>query len=132
MSNVGRTLPWRCAGPVLQCWRLPRASVGSRPTSNSQHCKRRWQFTKPSIPPIAPLNPLPRRRNLLNRRCLPSKFQQRPGQPHRSLRDILALQDEITLSTIGGIEPSLKAVEIERVKRKRPENLDTYDFVLRA
>jgi len=50
----------------------------------------------------------------------------------RSLRDILALQDEITLSTIGGIEPSLKAVEIERVKRKRPENLDAYDFVLRA
>ena len=45
----------------------------------------------------------------------------------RSLRDILALQDEITLSTIGGIEPSLKAVEIERVKRKRPENLDAYD-----
>ena len=50
----------------------------------------------------------------------------------RSLHDILALQDEITLSTVAGIEPSLKAVEIERVKRKRPENLDAYDFVLRA
>jgi hypothetical protein len=42
----------------------------------------------------------------------------------RSLDDIFALQDEITLSTVGGIEPSLRAAEIERVKRKRPENLD--------
>jgi adenylate cyclase len=50
----------------------------------------------------------------------------------RSLDDIFALQDEITLSSVGAIEPSLRAVEIERVKRKRPENLDAYDLVLRA
>ena len=50
----------------------------------------------------------------------------------RSLDDIFKLQDEITLSTVGGIEPSLRAAEIERVKRKRPENLDAYDLVLRA
>jgi adenylate cyclase len=50
----------------------------------------------------------------------------------RSLDDIFALQDEVTLSTIGAIEPSLRAAEIERVKRKRPENLDAYDLVLRA
>jgi adenylate cyclase len=50
----------------------------------------------------------------------------------RSLDDIFALQDEITLSTVGGIEPSLRAAEIERIKRKRPENLDAYDLVLRA
>jgi adenylate cyclase len=49
-----------------------------------------------------------------------------------SLDDIFALQDEITLSTVGAIEPSLRAAETERVKRKRPENLDAYDFVLRA
>jgi hypothetical protein len=42
----------------------------------------------------------------------------------RSLDDIFALQDEITLSTVGAIEPSLRTAEIERVKRKRPENLD--------
>jgi hypothetical protein len=35
--------------------------------------------------------------------------------------DIFAVQDEITLSTVGAIEPSLRAAEIERVKRKRPE-----------
>jgi len=50
----------------------------------------------------------------------------------RSLNDIFALQDEITLGTTGAIEPSLGTAEIERVKRKRPENLDAYDLVLRA
>jgi adenylate cyclase len=50
----------------------------------------------------------------------------------RSLEDIFALQDEIALSTVGAIEPSLRAAEIGRVKRKRPESLDAYDLVLRA
>src|SRR3984893_2808863 len=50
----------------------------------------------------------------------------------RSLDDIFALQDEITLAVLGAIEPNLRAAEIERVKRKRPESLDAYDLVLRA
>jgi TolB-like protein len=50
----------------------------------------------------------------------------------RKLENIFALQDEITLSVVGAIEPSLREAEIERVKRKRPDNLDAYDFVLRA
>ena len=50
----------------------------------------------------------------------------------RPLGDIFALQDEITLSVVGAIEPSLRQVEIERAKRKRPENLDAYDLYLRA
>ena len=50
----------------------------------------------------------------------------------RALEDIFALQDEITLSTVGAIEPSLRDAEIERVKRKRPDNLGAYDLVLRA
>jgi TolB-like protein len=50
----------------------------------------------------------------------------------RRLKDIFALQDEITLSVIGAIEPSLRDAEIERVERKRPDNLDAYDLVLRA
>jgi adenylate cyclase len=50
----------------------------------------------------------------------------------RSLDDIFALQDEITLSTVGAIEPSLRDAEIKRVKRKRPDNLGAYDLVLRA
>jgi len=50
----------------------------------------------------------------------------------RALGDIFELQDEITLSVIGAIEPSLREAEIERAKRKRPENLDAYDLYLRA
>ncbi|MGH6727990.1 MAG: adenylate/guanylate cyclase domain-containing protein [Pseudolabrys sp.] len=50
----------------------------------------------------------------------------------RAIDDIFALQDEITTSTVGAIEPSLRNAEIERAKRKRPENLDAYDLVLRA
>ena len=50
----------------------------------------------------------------------------------RGLEDIFALQDEITLSVVGAIEPSLRDAEIERVKRKRPDSLDAYDLVLRA
>jgi TolB-like protein/tetratricopeptide (TPR) repeat protein len=50
----------------------------------------------------------------------------------RSLDDIFALQDEITLSVVGAIEPSLREAEIARVRRKRPERLDAYDLVLRA
>lgn len=50
----------------------------------------------------------------------------------RSSKDIFALQDEIALSAVGAIAPSVRKAEIERVKRKRPESLDAYDLVLRA
>lgn len=50
----------------------------------------------------------------------------------RTLDDVFALQDELTMSVVAAIEPSLRQAEIERVKRKRPENLDAYDLVLRA
>src|SRR5262249_41016283 len=50
----------------------------------------------------------------------------------RKFEDIFALQDEITLSVVGAIEPSLRSAEIERVKRKRPDSLDAYDLVLKA
>jgi adenylate cyclase len=50
----------------------------------------------------------------------------------RKFDDIFALQDEIALSVVGAIEPSLRRAEVERVKRKRPDSLDAYDLVLRA
>ncbi len=50
----------------------------------------------------------------------------------RTLDDIFALQDELTTSVVAAVEPSLRQAEIERVKRKRPDNLDAYDLVLRA
>ncbi|MGN6773094.1 MAG: winged helix-turn-helix domain-containing tetratricopeptide repeat protein [Rhizobiaceae bacterium] len=50
----------------------------------------------------------------------------------RSSHDIFALQDEIALSVVGAIAPSMRKAEIERVRRKRPDSLDAYDLVLRA
>jgi adenylate cyclase len=50
----------------------------------------------------------------------------------RAIDDILALQDEIAMSTVAAIEPSLRQGEIERARRKRSENLDSYDLALRA
>jgi adenylate cyclase len=50
----------------------------------------------------------------------------------RKADDIFALQDDITLSVVGTIEPSLRLAEIERVKRKRSDSLDAYDLVLQA
>jgi adenylate cyclase len=50
----------------------------------------------------------------------------------RKSDDIFALQDEITLSVVGAIEPSLRLAEVERAKRKRPDSLDAYDLVLQA
>src|SRR5215831_16023867 len=49
-----------------------------------------------------------------------------------SLEDVFELQDGIAISTAGVIEPTLRQAEIERARRKRPENLDAYDLYLRA
>ncbi|UPJ55089.1 winged helix-turn-helix domain-containing protein [Bradyrhizobium sp. 192] len=50
----------------------------------------------------------------------------------RRSEDVFALQDDIALSVVGAIAPSLRRAEINRVKRKRPDSLDAYDLVLRA
>ena len=55
-----------------------------------------------------------------------------PTRYDRKSDDIFALQDEIALSVVGEIEPSLRRAEFERVKRKRPDSLDAYDLVLQA
>ncbi len=49
-----------------------------------------------------------------------------------ALEDVFDLQDRITAGVVGAIEPSVRQAEIERAKRKRPENLDAYDLYLRA
>ena len=49
-----------------------------------------------------------------------------------TLNDIFALQDELTMSVIGAVEPTLRRAEVERVRRKRPDSLDAYDLFLRA
>jgi adenylate cyclase len=49
-----------------------------------------------------------------------------------ALTDVFDLQDQITDRVVGIVEPSLQRSEIERSRRKRPENLDAYDLYLRA
>jgi len=46
--------------------------------------------------------------------------------------DIFAVQDEIAMSVTGAIEPNIRKAEVERVKRKRPDNLKAYDLVLQS
>jgi pentatricopeptide repeat protein len=42
------------------------------------------------------------------------------------------MQDHITESVIGLVEPQITQAEIERSRRKRPESLDAYDHFLRG
>jgi TolB-like protein/tetratricopeptide (TPR) repeat protein len=49
-----------------------------------------------------------------------------------TLGDIFTLQDEMTMSVIGAVEPTLRKAEVERARRKRPDSLDAYDLFLRA
>ena len=48
------------------------------------------------------------------------------------LEDVFALQDSITESVVGAIEPSLRLAEIERSKRKPPTDIGAYDLFLQA
>ena len=48
------------------------------------------------------------------------------------IADVFELQDRITESVVGAIEPSLRVAEIERSKRKPPDDIDAYDLYLRA
>ena len=49
-----------------------------------------------------------------------------------TLADVFNLQDAITAGVVAAIEPNVRKAEIERAKRKRPDNLDAYDLYLRA
>ena len=48
------------------------------------------------------------------------------------LADVFELQDKITESVVGAIEPSLLFAEIERSNRKLPDDLGAYDLYLKA
>jgi adenylate cyclase len=49
-----------------------------------------------------------------------------------TLDDIFELQDRVTESVAGAIEPTLRKVEIERALNKPTDNLDAYDLYLRS
>jgi adenylate cyclase len=50
----------------------------------------------------------------------------------RELADIFDVQDEITLTIAGAIEPELAQIERERARRKPVENLDAWDYCQRG
>jgi adenylate cyclase len=49
-----------------------------------------------------------------------------------AVEDVFDLQDQIAEGVVSAIEPSIRRAEIERARRKRPENLDAYDLYLEA
>lgn len=49
-----------------------------------------------------------------------------------SLEDVFDLQDRVTASVAGAIEPRLQRAEIERAKHKPTQSLDAYDCFLRG
>ena len=49
-----------------------------------------------------------------------------------TLDDIFDLQDQITASVVGAIEPKLLRAEVDRIKQKRSGSLDAYDYTLRG
>jgi adenylate cyclase len=48
------------------------------------------------------------------------------------LEDMFDLQDRVTMAVAGAIEPSVTQAEIKRANRKPTENLQAYDWLLRA
>src|SRR5208282_4437345 len=49
-----------------------------------------------------------------------------------ALEDIFDLQDQVTTSVVGAIEPTLHRAELERSRRKPTDSLDAYDYYLRG
>ena len=49
-----------------------------------------------------------------------------------AVADIFDIQDEITRSVIGLIEPQIRRAEIERARRKPPESVDAWDLYVQA
>ncbi|TDI54363.1 MAG: tetratricopeptide repeat protein [Alphaproteobacteria bacterium] len=49
-----------------------------------------------------------------------------------SIEDIFELQDAITEQVAGALLPSIQLAEIERVRRKRPQDYRAYDFTMQA
>jgi adenylate cyclase len=48
------------------------------------------------------------------------------------LADLFELQDRVTARVVAAIAPHVLAAELERIRKKRPDNLDSHDLYLRA
>jgi adenylate cyclase len=50
----------------------------------------------------------------------------------RVLEDVFEVQEEVTRAIVTEISPKVHAVELEKVRRRRPENLSAYEIAVRA
>ena len=49
-----------------------------------------------------------------------------------AVEDFFDLEDRITEQVAGALQPSIRIAEIERSRRKRPQDLSSYDYTMRA
>jgi adenylate cyclase len=49
-----------------------------------------------------------------------------------AIEDFFDLEDRITEQVAGALQPSIRIAEVERSRRKRPQDLGSYDFTMRA
>jgi adenylate cyclase len=49
-----------------------------------------------------------------------------------TLEEFFDLEDRITQQVAGALQPSIRIAEIERSRRKRPQDLGSYDYTMRA
>jgi adenylate cyclase len=49
-----------------------------------------------------------------------------------AIEDFFDLEDRITEQVAGALQPSIRIAEIERSRRKRPQDLGSYDYTMRA
>ena len=54
------------------------------------------------------------------------------GRHDGTLDDIFDLEDRIAEQVAGALQPSIRFAEIERSRRKRPQDLGAYDYAMRA
>ena len=54
------------------------------------------------------------------------------GRHDGMLDDLFDLEDQITEQVAGALQPSIRIAEIERSRRKRPQDLGAYDYAMRA
>ncbi len=54
------------------------------------------------------------------------------AQHDGTIDDIFDLRDRITEQVAGALQPSIRLAEIERSRRKRPQELGAYDYAMRA
>lgn len=56
----------------------------------------------------------------------------RADQYDGELSELFSLQDEIAVNVVKTIAPNVRERELRRTRRKHPQNMDAYDFVLQA